>query len=113
MREIAKTRSVVSIGISCFKEEKQNEEPEEVETEKKRCTKTYSVTSFDILSLRKDDYILEEDAHTFLRNHGFDFERQKSQGIPYTCPTEFVSVYVRFPLFGLLIFSHSFVEYFA
>lgn len=97
--EVIKTRSILSIGLSTFEHVKciesagdqacdvvtqndqwlgDSEEPvESVEW-------SYSVKSFDILVRCEESYELEEDAEKFLRNHGFDFDRQRSHGVRYS-----------------------------
>ena len=71
---VAKTRSIISFGLSMFKYFKN----ESVESEF-----TFHVQTFNILSLCSDDYIVEPASVKFLVEHGFDFNRQYSEGLSY------------------------------
>ena len=44
---------------------------------------TYLVQTFNILVLCQQDYVVEPGALSFLVAHGFDFNKQYSQGVPY------------------------------
>ena len=71
---VAKTRSIISFGLSMFKLFKNTS----VESEF-----TFHVQTFNILSLCSDDYIVEPASVKFLVEHGFDFNRQYSEGLSY------------------------------
>ncbi|KZS11560.1 putative Target of EGR1 protein 1 [Daphnia magna] len=69
--EVAKTRSIISLGLSCFK--------------LSECEKTlnFSVQTFNFMALCAEDFLVEPSALQFLVTHGFDFNKQYSQGVPY------------------------------
>lgn len=72
--EVAKTRSIISIGLSCFKIDPHSDDKSSL-----KC----NIQTFNLMALCSEDYIVEPKALQFLVNHGFDFQKQYSQGIPY------------------------------
>ena len=77
---VAKTRSIISIGLSMFKLFKTNQSNE---TEREQSEFSFHVQTFNILTLCSDDYIVEPNSVKFLVEHGFDFNRQYSEGLSY------------------------------
>ena len=65
---VAQTRSIIALGISCFKRTKEW---------------SYTCQTFNLTVLCSEDYIVEPAALAFLVEHGFDFGKQYSKGIPY------------------------------
>ena len=92
--EVAQTRSVLSLGMSCFKlqdintsndidtENCQNESPCDEKTQPEGSW-SYLVQTFNITLLCAEDYVVEPISLKFLVDHGFDFNRQYSSGISY------------------------------
>ncbi|KAL5251307.1 hypothetical protein ACHWQZ_G016860 [Mnemiopsis leidyi] len=79
--EAAKTRSVLALGVSCWRVTRDEPEPE------------YYVQTYNILLLSRDNYTVEPDALQFLVEHGFDFNKQYKEGVSYTPSTEDMIVF--------------------
>lgn len=79
--EVAKTRSIISLGLSCFKRQ---HEPDSDDHVTETNTSTFLVQTFNIFVLCSETYVVEPLALQFLVSHGFDFNRQYAQGLPYS-----------------------------
>jgi len=73
---VAKTRSVISLGLSFFKLRSNTSNSSTAHW-------TYSVKIYNILVLCSEDYIVEPASLQFLVEHGFDFSAQYRLGIGY------------------------------
>ncbi|KAL8570637.1 hypothetical protein ACOMHN_039074 [Nucella lapillus] len=91
--EVAKTRSVLSLGLSCFKlqrvasadKERVGSEPEAKTNAHVQIKQwSYSVQTFNVTLLCSEDYMVEPTALKFLVEHGFDFNKQYTCGVSYS-----------------------------
>ncbi len=73
---VAKTRAIIALGVSCFRLDR----TDDVEDDKAR---RYLVQTFNVIVLCSEDYIVEPGPLKFLVEHGFDFQKQYSKGVPY------------------------------
>ncbi len=74
LREVADSHSVVSVGVACFKW---------VWSGNKENALQCHVEVFNIWLLCQRAYIINPKAAKFLIDHGFDFNKQFSKGLPY------------------------------
>ncbi|XP_046566999.1 target of EGR1 protein 1-like [Haliotis rubra] len=89
MADVARTRSVLSLGLSCFKctniktTEVKVKDTEPTSPSKAKNDWKYLVQTFNILVLCEEDFIVEPITLKFLVDHGFDFNKQYAKGISY------------------------------
>ncbi|XP_067677671.1 target of EGR1 protein 1-like isoform X2 [Haliotis asinina] len=89
MADVARTRSVLSLGLSCFKctniktTEVKVKDREPTSPSKAKNDWKYLVQTFNILVLCEEDFIVEPITLKFLVDHGFDFNKQYAKGISY------------------------------
>jgi len=79
--EVAKTRSIISLGLSCFKLQHASDSGDQSKETK---MSTFLVQTFNIFVLCSENYTVEPLAVQFLVSHGFDFNRQYALGLPYS-----------------------------
>ncbi|OWF38964.1 target of EGR1 protein 1-like [Mizuhopecten yessoensis] len=93
----AKSRSILSIGISCYKlvevTNSLNKECTDSSEEAQGlpqggvgpggCRWKFLVQTYNITTLCEEDYVVEPASLKFLVEHGFDFNRQYAKGVPY------------------------------
>ncbi|XP_039253823.2 target of EGR1 protein 1-like [Styela clava] len=82
LRLAAETRSLISIGISCFKYIGNNEMNETDCTETSNMI-SYHANVYNILLLCDDSFTIDPSAVSFLVKHGFNFNLQFSKGLKY------------------------------
>ena len=74
---VAKTRSIIALGLSTFKEEPNSKDKNNFPS------KRFQVQTYNIVVLCSEDYIVEPGSVKFLVEHGFNFNQQYSEGVPY------------------------------
>ena len=92
MCEVAQSRAILSLGISCFKLKKLKPHKETKHKESVEILNV-KVNTFNIVVLCLENFIVEPASLKFLVEHGFDFNKQYSRGVPYRRGDDQVSVY--------------------
>ncbi|KAK2160795.1 hypothetical protein LSH36_127g16051 [Paralvinella palmiformis] len=85
MCEVAGTRSMVALGISCFKLLPHSDaEVCNTDGKRQRLRKLYfQVQTYNVMLLCSEHYVVEPGSLRFLVEHGFDFNLQYAKGLPY------------------------------
>ncbi|XP_060578955.1 target of EGR1 protein 1-like [Ruditapes philippinarum] len=84
--ETAKSRSILSLGVSCFQ---QMSAPSNTNQSESNCLSSsqsgsrYIVQTFNIMLLCEEEFMVEPQSLRFLVQHGFDFNKQYEKGVPY------------------------------
>ncbi|XP_020897879.1 target of EGR1 protein 1 isoform X2 [Exaiptasia diaphana] len=83
--EVAKSRSILALGISCFQEstDGMNSNPSEGNSSDKNYNIEYQVCTFNLSVLCSQEFVVEPASLQFLIQHGFDFNKQFSKGVLY------------------------------
>ena len=87
MCEVAQSRSILSLGISCFRQKKtkrtnNNNSDQSQRTVDGNCK--LKVQTFNIIVLCTENFVVEPASLKFLVEHGFDFNKQYAKGVSYT-----------------------------
>lgn len=98
MCKAAQSRAILSLGVSCFSltTNKSPSHPKNLH---------FTVQTFNIFVLCNEDFVVEPGSLKFLTEHGFDFNKQYSKGIPYTRGCENLKVCTYDCVFMLLKYS--------
>ena len=83
MREVAQSRAILSLGISCFKLKK-TKTSNDTKNKESEGRLNIRVKTYNIVVLCTENFIVEPASLKFLVGHGFDFNKQYASGVPYT-----------------------------
>ena len=83
MCEVAQSRAILSLGISCFKLKKLKSSNDDMNKESERRL-NIRVRTFNIVVLCTENFVVEPASLKFLVGHGFDFNKQYAKGVPYS-----------------------------
>jgi len=83
MREVAQSRAILSLGISCFKLKK-TKAGNGIKNKESEGRLNIRVKTYNIVVLCTENFVVEPASLTFLVGHGFDFNKQYAKGVPYT-----------------------------
>lgn len=82
MCDVAKTRSIIALGLSCFQYLPINIGAQ---------NNNFLSQTFNFLLLSSQEYTVDPSSLKFLVDHGFDFNAQYSLGLQYEANSEKVS----------------------
>lgn len=85
LKTAAQSRSLISLGITCFKLVMEDSVPT-VKTDSDgsiMSSVVYKATPYNILLLCSDSFTIDPSAVSFLTQHGFDFNKQFAKGLKY------------------------------
>lgn len=103
--ETAKSRSILSLGMSCFQQMASLSESGQSEASSScnsQSGSSYIVQTFNIMLLCEEEFVVEPLSLRFLVQHGFDFNKQYEKGIPYYRGVDKVLPIIR----GLELYKH-------
>lgn len=83
MREVAQSRAILSLGISCFKLKK-TKTTNDTKNKESEGRLNVRVKTYNIVVLCTENFIVEPASLKFLVGHGFDFNKQYASGVPYS-----------------------------
>ncbi|XP_015789068.1 target of EGR1 protein 1 [Tetranychus urticae] len=84
--EVAKTRSILSVGLSFFRYNRKlinGSDQTDWRNKDEFCDWNFKVINFELLTLCNEESVLEDESRSFLVSHGFDFDAQTSIGLQY------------------------------
>lgn len=103
MQEVAQSRAILSLGISCFKLKK-TKISNDTKNKESEGRLNIRVKTFNIVVLCTENFIVEPASLKFLVGHGFDFNKQYAKGVPYSRGDDKVS---NTCVFQIWVLSHA------